>query len=247
MDKLDTHHQEVYTEEAVHYDKRRFSSRRGQLSNYYEARAIARLLSPLNGRKVLDVPTGTGRIALELVQAGAEVTAADLTPAMMHHARSKTVSIGIGTGKISFVNANGRQLPFPDQYFDVVISIRFLHLIPPSDWPWFLREMRRVVKPEGRVLVQLFNPLYGGPMALARELHRRLVGEPGERFVWPHQINNIFASANLEVASITSYWLPGMSLLGSLGSPLLNYLTQACEKRPLSWLAGPHHVLAQPV
>lgn len=250
MKRLDAEHQSLYTQEAAQYDRRRFSSRRGQLWHHYERESLIRLLSPLAGLTVLDMPAGTGRIAEGLVAAGAHVVATDLTPAMLHVARDKIQGSGSSEpgsrSRFCPLAGNGRQLPFAPDSFDRVISIRFLHLIPPREWPGFLSEMRRVVKPDGRLVVQLFNPLYGGPVALLRELYRHARGQPGEQYVWPHQIKPIFAAAGVEVVSITSYWLPGMGFLGSPGTPLLDALARACETSALRWLAGPHHVLAQP-
>lgn len=245
MKNLDLHHKDLYTGEADRYDRRRFASWRGQLCHRYEARSIIRMLSPLAGKKVLDLPTGTGRIAVELLRGGAEVTAADLTPAMLEVARRRLSNLKDGPA-YSVVNANGRRLPFPDNSFDMVISIRFLHLIPPADWPVFLGELGRVTKPEGQLLVQIFNPLYGGPVALIREGIRHASGQTGEHYVWPHQVSTLFKDAGLQVSNINSYWLPGMSLLGRFASQLLDPLSRACETTPLKWIAGPHHVLAQP-
>lgn len=243
MKKLDIQHKDLYSDEAQRYDERRFESRRGQLCHQYEAQSIVRLLSPLSEKRVLDLPTGTGRIAEELIRAGAKVTAADLTPAMLTVARRRFSNLEIRP-TYTLVNANGRRLPFPDHRFDAVISIRFLHLIPPGDWPEFLSEMRRVAKPDGQVLVQIFNPFYGGPLALLREGIRHAKGEPGEQFVWPHQIEDVFKSAGLQVSTISSYWLPGMSLVGRFASTLLDPLSRVCETQPLKWIAGPHHVVA---
>lgn len=248
MRQIDERHQSLYTEEAEEYDRRRFASRRGKLYDYYERHALTRLLSPLDGARVLDVPAGTGRITEELIRNGSNVVAADLTPAMLYVARDRVLTAlrqPVPPADFQAVCANGRQLPFPDDSFDRVISIRFLHLIPPREWSGFLSEMGRVIKPDGRVVVQLFNPLYGGPLALVRELYRHARGEPGEQFVWPHQIKSIFAAVNLEVDSVTSYWLPGMGFLGRPGSPGLDFLARACESTPLRWIAGPHHVLAR--
>ena len=249
MKEIDAQHQSLYTSEAGHYDARRFSSRRGQLCHHYEQRSLIRLLSPLKGTRVLDVPAGTGRIAEALMAAGADVVAADLTSAMLSVARQKILDArgnALSRGRFCPVNANGRQLPFPEASFDRVISVRFLHLIPPDDWPGFLSEMRRVTKPGGHLVVQIFNPLFGGPLALLRQLHRRARAQPGEQFVWPHKIRSIFSAGGLEVLSVGSYWLPGMAFLGAPGTTLLDRLSRACEKTPLKWIAGPHHVLARP-
>ncbi|HET58785.1 MAG TPA: class I SAM-dependent methyltransferase [Chloroflexi bacterium] len=242
--ELDSKHQSIYTEEASRYDTRRFSSRRGYLHHHYEVRAIKKLLEPLDNLNVLDVPTGTARIAIELQRNGAHVTAADLTLEMLRVGNKKALDESVNS--TAWVNANGRVLPFADQSFDAVLCIRFLHLLPPSDWSEFLHELRRVSKSNGSVLVQLFNPFYGGPLALTVEVLRRLRGQPGERFIWPHQITRVFNNVGLNVTSITSYWLPGMGFLGQPESRLLNKLSDACTKSPFNWIGGHFLVLARP-
>jgi len=244
VEEIDVQHKQTYSKEAISYDSRRFASRRGRLHNYYEIQAIARLLEPLEGLRVLDMPSGTARIALELCSRGAEVIGVDLSPEMLKAGRDKARR-STRNGRTTFVNGNGRRLAFASNSFDAITCIRFFHLLPPADWSDFLDEMRRVMKPDGQMIVQLFNPLYGGPLALLREVYRRVTGQPGEGFVWPHQLKGVFSAADLEVATVTSFWLPGMGFLGKPGSPLLNQLSRICEKRPLSWIAGPHLVLAR--
>lgn len=245
MKMIDANHQDLYSKEATQYDENRFASRRGQLHNNYEIEAIVRLLEPFNnGTLVLDLPGGTGRIANELATRGAEVIVADLTPQMLMVARQKSV-VSAKKGALHYVNTNGRCTAFPDNSFDIVICIRFLHLLPPSQWKVFLDEIRRVAKPDARIMIQIFNPYYGGPVGLTRELYRRAKGEPGERFIWPHQIRSLFAASNLRINSISSYWLPGMGFLGMVGTPWLDKLSAACQKPPWSWVSGPYLVMAQ--
>ena len=242
--KIDKHHRLIYNQEAYYYDKRRFSRRRGKIYHYYEVKAIIRLLAPLEGLQILDMPTGTARIALELSKLGAHITAVDLSMAMLSAASQKIHRIENGH-EINLVNGNGRQLPFANESFDVVMSIRFLHLLPPDEWGWFFREMRRVVKPDGYVLVQLFNPFYGGPLALLVEGLRKLRGQPGECFVWPHRLNGIFKAAGLTIQSVTSFWLPGMGVMGKPGSLISDKLSQLCEHTPVNWVSGPHLILSK--
>lgn len=240
---LDSELQKYYAKEAAIYDARRFSTRRGQLHDHYETRFLAGLLEPLRGRRVLDAPAGTGRIAVELARRGARVFAVDLTAQMLAVARSRLDATH--PGYVHCVQGNGRRLPFPDASFDSVLSVRFLHLIPPSAWPRFLEELRRVLVPDGTMLVHLFNPLYGGPYALMMEGIRRLLGQAGERFVWPHQLPSLFGNSGLRIVTTTGFWLPGMGFLRGPDSRYLDKLVQVCCRRPLSRIAAPLVVVAK--
>ncbi len=58
---------------------------------------------------------------------------------------------------VTFTNGLVEQMPFPDAQFDVVLSTVMLHHLPPKPRIQCVREMRRVAKPSGRVLVVDFG------------------------------------------------------------------------------------------
>ena len=239
---LDRDHQRLYAAEAGLYDAHRFSFRRGRLYHALELQMILDRLAPLDGKRVLVVATGTGRIALGLSAAGARVVGADLTCAMLDAARAKQRQEDLA-GPV-WVNTNGRALAFPDHAFDIVTCVRFLHLLPVPDWAGFLDEMRRVLKPGGLLMLELFNPMYGGPLSPLRQLSRRARGQPGERCVWPWQLTRTLRGYHIE--SVSSFWLPGMGLVGDERSALFYSAGRWCGRSPLKWLAGPFLVLARP-
>ncbi len=241
-ENLDRQFRELYAQEASQYDAHRFSFKRGQLFQWMEVQTILNLLSPLESKSVLDVASGTGRIALELQRAGARVVGADLTYQMLEAARAKVERTPIDSPV--WVNANGRLLPFADHSFDAVISIRFLHLHPPSSWNMFFDEMHRVLKNDGLLLVELFNPLYGGILSLGRQAWQRIHGLPGEQYVWFWQIGKTLGG--FSVKSITPFWLPGMGVVGRVESARFRRVGRLCARVPFRWIAGPYLVIAQP-
>ncbi len=238
---LDSRHRFLYSREASLYDEHRFSFKRGRLYHALEVQTILDVLGPLNQRRVLDLATGTGRIAIELQKAGAKVVGADLTYEMMQAANRKVEGNSVTTP--SWINANGRLLPFANESFDVAMSIRFLHLLPPSSWTVFLGEMHRVLRDDGLLLVELFNPLYGGLLSLVRQARSRVRRVPGEQYVWPWQIGK--ALVPFELQSTTPFWLPGMGILGDEKSGLFHRAGRLCATPPLKWFAGPFLVLAR--
>ena len=70
------------------------------------------------GEAVLDVGTGTGVVAITAARAGAKVTALDLTPALLEHAR-ENASIA-RRDDIAWTEGDAEKLPYPDASFDVV-------------------------------------------------------------------------------------------------------------------------------
>jgi SAM-dependent methyltransferase len=71
------------------------------------------------GMKVLDVAAGTGNASIPAAQAGAEVTASDLTPELLEAGRGRAEAQG---ASLEWVTADAENLPFEDESFDVVMS-----------------------------------------------------------------------------------------------------------------------------
>ena len=105
------------------------------------------------GESVLDVGCGTGSLALAAkgrVGAGGQVFGIDASPEMIGRATAKAAKAGID---VCFKNAVAETLPFPEAQFDVVLSTLMLHHLPRKVRQQCAREIRRVLKPQGRVLV----------------------------------------------------------------------------------------------
>jgi demethylmenaquinone methyltransferase/2-methoxy-6-polyprenyl-1,4-benzoquinol methylase len=112
---------------------------------------------PSTGGRFLDVATGTADMALEILRqkgAGASVAGVDLSVEMMRLGREKCGRAGPSL-RIAFFRAPGESLPFRDGAFDsacVAFGIRNV-----ADRGRGLREMCRVVRPGGRVVVLEFS------------------------------------------------------------------------------------------
>jgi demethylmenaquinone methyltransferase/2-methoxy-6-polyprenyl-1,4-benzoquinol methylase len=96
------------------------------------------------GSRALDVATGTGDLAIELASRGADVVGSDFSEGMLDVARRKAPALAWEQG-------NALALPYPDATFDAAtVGFGARNF---SDLPQGLREMARVVKPGGRVVV----------------------------------------------------------------------------------------------
>src|SRR3954465_946553 len=71
------------------------------------------------GMRVLDVAAGTGNASIPAAQAGADVTASDLTPELLEAGRRRAQAEGV---ELEWTEANAERLPFEDGSFDVVMS-----------------------------------------------------------------------------------------------------------------------------
>jgi SAM-dependent methyltransferase len=104
--------------------------------------------------RVLDVGTGTGVVAITAARAGARVSGLDLTPALLAEARENS-RIARLEG-IEWKEGDAESLPWPDASFDVVTS-QFGHIFAPRP-EVAIGEMRRVLKPGGRVVFATWPP-----------------------------------------------------------------------------------------
>lgn len=116
---------------------------------------LIELAAPAAGDTVLDVGCGTGTLALALQAAlgTGEVHGIDASPEMIEVARRKAVQARSG---VDFRLALIEAIPFADATFDVVTSMLMLHHLPDDLKRRGLAEIRRVLKPGGRLVVMDF-------------------------------------------------------------------------------------------
>jgi ubiquinone/menaquinone biosynthesis C-methylase UbiE len=138
--------------------------------------------------RVLDIGTGSGRLAIELAKANGsnfEIIGLDISEAMLLKAQDNARQAGVH-GKVKFVLGTAADLPFPDESFDLVVSYASLH-------HWFepvnvFNEAQRVVKDNGVILIRDNQRVYGNPFweafiwAISRFMNHR------HRFSWPKAI-----------------------------------------------------------
>ena len=118
------------------------------------AARLVRFAGAAPGETVLDVGCGTGVAAITAARAGARVSALDLTPALLDHARENGRIAGYPD--IAWTEGDAEALPYPDASFDVVLS-QFGHIFAPRP-AVAVAEMRRVLKPGGRVAFATWPP-----------------------------------------------------------------------------------------
>jgi SAM-dependent methyltransferase len=208
------------------------------LTDFFGAHALD-LLSPLSGKRLIDVAAGAGGVALEGARRGAVVTAVDASRKMVERVRARAAEAWIGS--VVALPMDGTALAFPDASFDIALSVFGVVLFP--DPTAGVRELARVVRPGGRLAIvtwtepdryelaarlreaiaQAHGPLPSGPL-------------PAQlRHVDPAAFAALVASAGLDLIGITRVegalraksprqlgmhlaFAPGLSaLLGSLG------------------------------
>ncbi len=118
-------------------------------------RDLLQLAGRRAGSRLLDLGGGPGRIAVPLARAH-RVTLGDISSDMLARAGRAAEQSGIPAGNLTLVQLDARDpLPFPSGSFDTVVAADLLvHLPDPLA---ALREMRRVLAPRGRLLVDTTN------------------------------------------------------------------------------------------
>lgn len=119
---------------------------------YYERPEMTRLAGDVAGLEVLDAGCGSGPLMEVLRSKGAAVAGFDLSPAMVELARER-----LGEGADVRVADLGAPLPYPDDRFDLVVASLSLHYV--EDWASALAELRRVLRPGGRLTVSIIHPM----------------------------------------------------------------------------------------
>ena len=111
-------------------------------------KAVLAAVDPRVGEHVLDLAAGTGASTQSLAASGADVIACDFSLGMLRAGRA-------ARPELNFVAGDATQLPFADHSFDAVtISFGLRNIVDPDAG---LREMLRVCKPGGRLVVCEFS------------------------------------------------------------------------------------------
>jgi 2-polyprenyl-3-methyl-5-hydroxy-6-metoxy-1,4-benzoquinol methylase len=133
---------------------------------------------PLQGR-VLDIGTGKGRFVVALARHATNITTVDVSAEEQRFARLEAAYAGL-TGRITFVTADARVLPWPAGNFDTVTSWNvFHHLDDPSR---VFAEMLRVLKPTGKLVLADFSSAGFRVMDAIHEAEGRRHPRPPSRF-----------------------------------------------------------------
>jgi len=111
------------------------------------------------GMRVLDLATGSGDLARAMARKpGVEVWMTDINAAMLDVGRDRALNDGLS---LPTVQCDAERLPFPDKYFDRVTLAFGLRNMTHKDAA--LKEMYRVLKPGGTLLVLEFSKVYKPP------------------------------------------------------------------------------------
>ena len=130
------------------------------------------LLCPVVRHKtVLELATGTGLIAKNIVNAAAHIEATDASPEMIIEAKRDNQS-----AKLHFSVQDMFHLPYADKSFDVAIVSNALHIVPQPEKA--LVEIRRVLKDDGVLIAPTFTHAENSFSGKVRAFFMKLAGFP---------------------------------------------------------------------
>ena len=109
-------------------------------------------LGEASAKHVLDVGCGNGFVTCRFAETGADVIAIDLTDRAVELTRARLNLLGLSA---EVRQADAEALPFEDETFDTVVSFGVLHHTPDTELA--IREINRVLKPDGRLLLMLYH------------------------------------------------------------------------------------------
>lgn len=124
----------------------------GLFNRWYARPAVLDLLGSVGGRRILDAGCGSGPLLADLKERGASVAGFDASPAMIRLAQKR-----LGDEADLQVADLTQLLPYDDDAFDDALAVLVLHYL--EDWSRPLVELRRVLKPGGRLVVVVNHPI----------------------------------------------------------------------------------------
>lgn len=137
---MKTNHDDAFPEA---YDAENASS---LVNAHYERPAMIALAGDVRGRRILEAGCGSGPLSAALRERGAEMSGFDGSSAIIELARRR-----LGVGVPLEVADLAEPLPCDDESFDDIVASLVLHYL--EDWSGPLAELRRVLKPGGRLIV----------------------------------------------------------------------------------------------
>lgn len=150
-----------YTKLADDYDTTRYLGDFEETLDTLRCETFSKLLQPDSSMKIIDVGTGTGSGIMFFADKVKSIVGLDGTEAMLDKASEKMKLKGITN--VILVHADALNIPYDNDEFDHVVSLNFIHLFASVDiskQKEFVKEMERVCKKTGSVLIEFDNKMY---------------------------------------------------------------------------------------
>ena len=158
-------HRNFWDRNAGRYDRFMRKDRAAYEEMYVLIRPVVK------AKTVLELATGTGLIAKNIVNAAAHIEATDASPEMIAEAKRDNRS-----AKLHFSVQDMFRLPYADESFDVVIVSNALHIVPRPEKA--LQEIKRVLKDDGVLIAPTFTHAGNSVSGKAKAFFMSMAGFP---------------------------------------------------------------------
>jgi len=213
----------------------------------WETSSLKKLIPrSVKGVSALDIGCGIGRLTVLLAEAGAEVTALDLSPAMLARCRARARRKGVAS-RVTTICGSAHDLSAIYGKFDLVTCLGLLEHLPPRQRKSCLLEAFARLKKRGRMFVVVNNKddvfLKAGYRLKKQQPDGYYVSLVGldwlEQVCARQRMSLILKAANPFYALVHYHVLPNRKLLGVTDRTLAVLCKQACEMDLAHPLDGP--------
>ena len=217
---------EAHTERDVLAENAIIKQRFTHLDRYPSKRQLLtkmhNLTQNLTGKIILDYGCGRGETSLKCLANGAKkVFGIDISPVYIKNAREKAIEAGYPEDRYLFQEMDAHTLQFPDDFFDLITGKGILHHLNVQI---ALDEIYRVLKPEGRVILQ--EPLSDNPLL---KIFRFLT--PKARTMDEKPLSR----RQIQILKSNHLWLAEFSYCGILEMPIAMATSILIPKSPENW------------
>jgi SAM-dependent methyltransferase len=157
-----------------------------------EVAALLRRLGPGRARLALDLGCGEGRHTIHLARQGWRVTAFDLEPLALRRARASARAAGV---RADFARGDALHLRFPAASFDLVLDYGCFHHVVMRDWPRYVAQVRRVLRPGGDLILSVFSTKFKHHPAERRRRNWIVHRNHYDHFFTPAEIRRAFRAS----------------------------------------------------
>lgn len=136
--------------EYYHKTRTNLTTKGGFYNEYLEMPTTLKVLGNVKGKKILDMGCGTGLYTKIIKKKGAKVKGIDLSEGMIKIAREEVPGVEFKVG-------SAEKLPYKNKEFDIVLAALMMEYF--SSWNKVLKEVKRVLKPNGLFIFSTGNPV----------------------------------------------------------------------------------------
>lgn len=144
------------------------------------------------GKTALDLGCGEGRHTILLARKGYDVTAFDLEPLALAKARAAVRKSGL---RARYRAGDALDPDFDDGAFDLVLDYGCFHHVVTRDWPRYRRQIARILKPGGHLLLSVFSTKFRHHAKERRSRNWIVHRNHYDHFFTPGEIRKAFAPA----------------------------------------------------